>query len=335
MPAEIPEDCFMDIDTQRRIAAILRIISEASTSLGSSRIAEELKLQGFDFKDRMVRYYLEETDKLGFTENLGRHGRRITALGRDELMRAVAIDRVGFVSATVDEFAYKTTFDMRTRSGTVILNLSTIKRDEFDKAREIMRQVMGAGLGMGRFLTVAEAGQPIAGLQTPDDCVTVGTVCGITLNGVLRANGIPIASRFGGLLEIKEKKPVRFTQIIHYDGTTIDPIEIFIKGKMTRAYDAAITGRGTIGASFREIPAVALSEAKQIISELERVGICGVLALGEAGRPLLDVPVPQGRVGAIVAAGLNPVAAVEEQGIPTENFAMSTLCDFSELSPVL
>ena len=49
------------------------------------------------------------------------------------------------------------------------------------------------------------------------------------------------------------------------------------------------------------------------------------------GRPVLDVPVPEGRVGIIVAAGLNPIAAVEEAGIPTESHAMAELYEFGKL----
>jgi repressor of nif and glnA expression len=59
-----------------------------------------------------------------------------------------------------------------------------------------------------------------------------------------------------------------------------------------------------------------------------------VLTVGTPGTPLLDIPVSQGRVGLIVAAGLNPVAAVEEQEIPTENHAMETLCPFEELDSI-
>ncbi|MCP4603067.1 MAG: DUF128 domain-containing protein [Proteobacteria bacterium] len=323
----------MDIDIQRKTAAILRVISEAHESLGSSRIAEELLVQGIDLKDRMVRYYLKETDRLGFTENLGRRGRRITELGMKELARAVAVDRVGFVSSKVDEFAYKTTFNAETRTGTVVLNLSTVPEQRFEEARLIMKKVMEAGLGMGRFLAVAQGNNELAGHTVPDGRIAIGTVCGITLNGIFRSNGIPISAKFGGLLEMKNREPVRFTQIINYDGTTIDPIEIFIKGKMTRAYEAAVTGNGTVGASFREIPAAALPQAKQLITDLERLGLSGIIAVGEAGRPLLDVPVPPGSVGAIVAAGLNPIAAVEEKGISTESFAMSKLCEFEELVP--
>ena len=53
--------------------------------------------------------------------------------------------------------------------------------------------------------------------------------------------------------------------------------------------------------------------------------------LGLPGHPVLDVPVSSGRVGLVVAAGLNAVAAVEEAGIPTTNRAMAALCDFAKL----
>ncbi|MHC4202114.1 MAG: NrpR regulatory domain-containing protein, partial [Planctomycetota bacterium] len=114
---------------------------------------------------------------------------------------------------------------------------------------------------------------------------------------------------------------------------TIDPIEIFLKGRMTSVGDAARTGTGTIGASFREIPAIVLPKAVKLMDALEGLGLGGVLAIGIPGKALLDVPVSQGRVGLVVAAGLNPVAAVEEAGIPTENRAMASLCEFDELLP--
>ena len=64
----------MDIDAQRKTAAILRILAEAGHPLGSTRIARELRLRGIDLKARMIRYYLEQSDAQGFTENLGRPG---------------------------------------------------------------------------------------------------------------------------------------------------------------------------------------------------------------------------------------------------------------------
>ena len=55
--------------------------------------------------------------------------------------------------------------------------------------------------------------------------------------------------------------------------------------------------------------------------------------MGKPGRPLLDIPVSEGRVGMIVAGGLNPLAAVEESGIATENVAMKSLFEFEHLTP--
>jgi repressor of nif and glnA expression len=62
-------------------------------------------------------------------------------------------------------------------------------------------------------------------------------------------------------------------------------------------------------------------------------GIRGVLLIGSPNTPLLEVPVGIDKVGIVVVGGLNPVAALEEQGIPTESKAMSTLYDYSRLIP--
>jgi len=55
--------------------------------------------------------------------------------------------------------------------------------------------------------------------------------------------------------------------------------------------------------------------------------------LGKPGRSLLDIPVSEGSMGMIVVGGLNPLAAVEETGIPTENIAMKLLFDFNKMVP--
>jgi len=323
----------MDIDAQRKTAAILRILAGSDRPLGSTVIARELRKAGIDIRGRMVRYYLEALDAQGFTTNLGRPGRKITPLGLAEIEAAVVVDRVGFVSARVDELAYRLSFDIRTRTGTVILNFSTVPLSANAKARKIIRRVLDAGLGMGRYITAAGPGEKLAGRSVPHGRVGYGTVCSVTLNGVLKNEGIPMTSRFGGLLELRGREPFRFTQLIHYDGTTMDPIEIFIKGRMTSVMRAAQTGTGTIGASFREIPAAALPRARQAISKLNLLGLSSVLLIGLPNQNVLDIPVAQGRVGIIVAAGLNPIAAVEEAGISTESHAMAELFEFDRLAP--
>jgi len=323
-----------NLDHQRKLVAILRVLAQEARPLGSTELSRKLDELGIDLGERMIRNYLLQSDRVGLTKNLGRRGRMITEKGRKELEVAVIIDKVGFVNSRIDELAYRMDFDDESMTGTVILNISTIKTFHIKQTLDEFARVMNVRLGMGRFFQLGYPGQTIQNNKIPKQHLAVGTICSVTLNGILLKHGIGMTSRFGGLLEMKENAPVRFSQIINYDGTTIDPIEIFIKGKMTSVQKVVQTGTGSIGASFREIPAASLDDAINIIEKLQRIGLGGVLMVGKPNRPLLDIPVGMGRVGLIVAAGLNPVAALEENGLVTTSRALSSLCDFSQLQPI-
>ncbi|MFO8014978.1 MAG: NrpR regulatory domain-containing protein [Phycisphaerae bacterium] len=325
----------MHADHGHTIAAILRILDEAGRPLGSTKIARSLRVVGIDLAERMVRNYLAETDRLGLTVNLGRRGRALTDAGRQELAATGAARKIGFIDARGEELAYRMTFDLRRSRGTVIVNLSAVARASLDEARRAMQAVVRAGLGMGRIGRVDGDAPGAAGLPAGEGEAVISTVCSLTLNGLLAAAGVPTVSRFGGLLEVHGGAPRRFTHIIEYAGTTLDPIEIFIKARMTSVGEAARTGRGVIGASFREVPAVALPKVRKVVERMEAVGLGGLVVVGEPSRPLAEIPVGQGRAGLIIAAGLNPVAAVHEAGIRTENRAMARLCEFGELESLV
>ena len=222
-------------------------------------------------------------------------------------------------------------FDLSSRSGSVVTNLSIVGRRDLHAAIPSIKRVFEAGYAMGKLVTLLAPGERVGNVTIPEDRIGLGTVCSITLNGVLLAHGIPVYSSFGGLLEIRDHKPIRFVEMVHYSGTTLDPLEIFIRGHMTSAAEAAKTGFGMLGASFREVPAVALPEVQRLAALSEKKGIGGVLAIGSPNQPLLDIPVAHGRAGLVVCGGLNPVAAVVEAGIEVTSTAMSTLCDFDQL----
>ena len=321
-------------DRRRIIVTILRILDEAGRPVGGAKIARALRATGIDLAQRAVRNYLAATDAEGLTVNLGRPGRQLTPRGRAELAASGAIDKVGFIDARGEELAYRMTFDLRRRKGTVILNLSTVPRDRLDEARRAIATVLEAGLGTGRFGIVDPTGAA-ASLGASDGGAVIGTVCALTLNGLLASAGVPVVSRFGGLLEMQDGKAYRFTHIIRYDGTTLDPIEIFIKAGMTSVRAAATTGKGIIGASFREVPAIALPTVHEVVRQMQDVGLGGMVVVGRPSRPLAEVPVDVGRAGLIVAAGLNAIAAVQEAGIPTANRAMARLCKFQDLEPLV
>jgi repressor of nif and glnA expression len=224
-------------------------------------------------------------------------------------------------------------FSLRKLSGDIILNISTIDKRDIKRAAVPLQQVFRAGLGMGRFIILADAGCKFGKKIIKNDRVAIGTVCSVTINGIFLNEGIHVTSRFGGLLELDKGRPVRFTEIINYDGSSIDPLEIFIKGGMTSVCQTVLTGNGRIGASFREVPSVAVPYIEKLRKKLDTIGLGGILLIGRPGQPLLDIPVAEGRAGMIVAGGLNPLAAVEETGVATENFAMGALFDFRNMIP--
>lgn len=323
----------MDSLLQRKIVSILSILRDSEKPLGGTRIAKKLQEIGYDLSQRTVRYYLKKMDQTGLTENLGKKGRTITLKGKQEIKSSFVIDKAGLIASKIDALTYQMDFSLRKLKGKIILNVSTLNKRDIQKAIPLIHSVFRAGLGMGRFVRIGKPGMKIGNQLIGDATIAIGTVCSVTVNGVFLKEGIHITSRFGGILELFKGQPVRFTEIVHYNGSSLDPLEIFIKGKITSVHQAVLTGNGKIGASFREFPFVALQKVEKIRKKLEQVGLGGILMIGKPGRPLLDIPVSEGMVGMIVAGGLNPLAAVEECGVPTENIAMNTLFEFDQLVP--
>ena len=318
---------------RRKVVSLLQILQDNNKPVGSTKIALSLQELGFDLSERTVRYYLKKMDKDGLTQNLGKKGRLITPKGIQELKSAFVFDKVGFIASKIDTLTYQMDFSLNKLSGTIILNLTAFPRKHFDEAYKRIESVFKAGFGMGKFVTIGYPGNSLGNIFIDNDKIAIGTVCSVTINGIFLKKGIYTTSRFGGVLEISNGEPLRFTEIINYDGTSVDPLEIFIKGKMTSVNEAILTGNGKIGASFREIPSVALAQVERIRKRLESIGLGGILMTGKPGQPLLDIPVSEGRAGMIVAGGLNPLAAVEESNIMTENIAMKSLFPFEDLIP--
>ncbi|MFC1940613.1 NrpR regulatory domain-containing protein [Chloroflexota bacterium] len=138
----------------------------------------------------------------------------------------------------------------------------------------------------------------------------------------------------GGLLEISNSKLRRFVAIIDYHGTSLDPSEQFIRGKMTSVSEAARTEYGKVLGVFRTIPAPAREIVEEKIALLKEAGIGGVYALGDTSESICHIPVALNRFGVVQLGGLNPVAAAVEVGIEIENIAESGLIDFQQLQPV-
>ncbi|MCX5725721.1 MAG: NrpR regulatory domain-containing protein [Candidatus Saganbacteria bacterium] len=314
----------------KKINAILKIVAGSDRPIGSKEISKVLKDFGLELTERAVRYHLKIMNERGLLKVFWKEGRMITKKGNEELRDALVADKVGLVSSRIEAMSYMMNFDLEKKSGIVILNISFFHKSEFQKALKVMREVFAKKLSMGDRVLIAKAGEKIGSMVVPTGKVAFGSLCSINLNGILLKSGIPVESKFGGVLQIENSRPLRFTELISYSGSTLDPHEIFIKSRMTNVREAT-KGSGKILAGLREIPAVSKQRAESIIDEVEETGLGGVLFVGKPGQPVLGMSVGMERVGIVIAGGLNPVAACEEWGIETESKALVALVNYSEL----
>lgn len=317
---------------ERKRLAILDVLSAHDRPLGSSKITNLLTAQGLEISERTVRLYLLELDELGMTQNLGRRGRRITESGMREADEARVLERIGFLSGKIDSIAYQMDFDPDRLRGQVVLNLSLVPPTGITPERlRLISKVFAKGYAMGKMMALFGPGDHFCGQQIPNDMVGIGTVCSITLNGVLLRRGVPTVSRFGGLLEMANGRATRFVELINYDGTSIDPLEIFIRSGMADYVGAVTSGNGRIGASFREFPADSIDTVRAAAAQLEDLELGSLMCIGNPGQAIHGVPVGPNRAGAVIIGGLNPMSIFEETGLRIHSRALSGLIDFRQL----
>lgn len=321
----------MNEKIEKKELAILRFLEKSGGPVTSTRMLDNLKALGYEVGERTVRHYFQDLDRRGLTENRGKRGRTITELGREELGSARVYDKVGFLSARIDQLAYRMSFDPARRSGTVIANISIVEDVLLYRLVGQIQRVFASGYGMGEMMALYGPGERVGGVPVPAGKVGMATVCSITLNGILLGQGVPAHSSFGGLMEIRDRKPARFVEIIKYEGTSLDPLEIFIKSGMTKVLGAIENGNGCIGVGFRELPADSRDYVLRLDKQLKKAGLGGFLMVGWPGQPLLEVPVDEGRIGAIVIGGLNPAATLEETGVNVGSRALAGVIEYERL----
>ena len=325
MPIQQPQE------VERKVIAILRVLSQSSKPLGARVISHHLKDYGIELSERAVRYHLKLMDERGFTQRVGRDGRLITQSGLEELESALVSDKVGFVASKIELLSYQTDFDIAKRQGKVPVNISFFPEERFQEAIEAMKSVFQAGICASELVAVARQGERLGEVVVPQGKIGLATVCSIIINSALLKVGVPIDSKFGGILQIKNHKPLRFVELIQYSGSSLDPSEIFITSKMTSVGRAAKEGEGRVLANFREIPALCQSTVERVIAGLKQAGMDGLIMMGELSKTVCEVPVEVNKIGMILVGGLNPVAAAVESGIEVENRAMSTVIEYQDL----
>jgi len=315
---------------ERNRTAILAALSRIGTPITSMQLVDFLTATGHDLSERTVRLYLSEMGAEGLVQSSGKR-KQITEEGVAELRARRTPQRVGWLSARIDQMTYDMTFDLVTRTGQVVVNMSLVHPQHLAECAEEIVKVFAGGYAMGNLLAILPPGESLGDVVVPEDQLGFCTVCSITLNGVLLKHGVPVTSRFGGLVELRGGRPTRFVEMIHYDGTTIDPLEVFIRSGMTDYIGSIRDGDGLIGASFREMPEACRDLAVQLADRVSAVGLGAFMEIGWPDQPVLGVPVTPGRIGVAMVGGLNPVAIMEERGYRVQSLALAGLLEYNRL----
>jgi len=321
-------------ESARKGFEILRVLSEYDNPVGSTVLRRELRKKGFLLSDRTIRYHLQLLEAKGFVKGHERSGRTITPKGLAELSRALAYLRVGFITTRFLSLAYSTTYDLEADSGLLVTNVSIIDKTFKDKTLETVKALHEMNLLSAPYIKVLDEGEEYRGVSVPEEKIALFTVCNLTIDGILIHSGIPLLFNCGGLVQMLDREPIRFVEIISYEGTTIPPLEVFVYRNMTSLTNILQSGTGMLLANLREIPAEARERTGKILENLRNKGWGGVLVLGEPNEPVLGIPVGMDRFGLCMVGGLTPGAVMKEMGAEIDTFAPHCLVPVEEMTRI-
>lgn len=249
-------------------------------------------------------------------------------------LRSINGNQIVFTLSTIEDLIYGVSFDPSSGSGRIVTNISLIDSEDVDNILPIFRDVMLSGLTVSPLVKMLSSGESVNGLIIPNGKYGIATICSITVDGIFLKHGIPVKPRFGGLVEVKDGNPVRFTDLVRYDSTTIDPLEILMSQPLTSVSDMLTIGSGKILANLREITMNARDRVEEILDDMLSVGFSGILEVGEPNTDVLGVSVERDHFGVVVAGGTNPMAVAQEQGFRIDTHAMSSLMEVEDMIPI-
>jgi len=239
-----------------------------------------------------------------------------------------------FVNNNIEDYAIQVTFDPVEGEGTIVYNLSLIKNEDLDFAISILKDAYKTGVSVSGLVRFYSSGEKVAEYTVPKGCTAICTMCSITFDGLLIRRGIPVNMIGGGVVEIENRTPIRFTHIILYEHTTIDPLQVLISQKITSVTNVMRKGSGNILANIREFHMEAEPVVGTVLDELASSSYSGILEVGMPNLSLLGVPVSPQFIAIAAVGGTNPVAAIREGGRWVQTQAMKGLMDITQMHEI-
>jgi global nitrogen regulator NrpRII len=239
-----------------------------------------------------------------------------------------------FVNHTIEEYAMQVTYDPVAGTGKVVYNLSLVRTPELAPVLEVIRTACRSGVCASDQIRIVPGGESIDGFAIPEGQTGICTLCSATLDGILLKRGVPLHPIGGGVVEIVNRVPRRFTHLIHYDQTTIDPLQVLIAEEISSVSEVIRSGNGTILANIRECHMEAEPLVAELLDDLGESRFVGVLEVGLPNSPLLGVQISPQYMGVVAVGGTNPIAAVREAGYAVVTRAIRGVIDAAEMTGV-
>ncbi len=229
-----------------------------------------------------------------------------------------------FTLSRIDNLMHQVSFDPAEMKGKIITNTSFVERERLQETLAVFSDAIQAGLSVSPLIKLAEEGR----------YVRIKTACSLTICGVLLKKGIPVRPKGGGLVEVIGREPTRFTDMLMYWATTVDPIDLLTAQGLSDIAAMMRTGNGRILGNLHEAPMLARERIEEVLDLLSVAEFAGVLELGEPNMDVLGVFVERDHVGIALIGGTNLVAAAQEMGIAIKHESISDLTDVSEMKHI-
>ena len=211
-------------------------------------------------------------------------------------------------------------FDVERRKGNIIANVSYISKNELDESIDIMKETYANN---PKYINPY---YKLLDHPTDEEKIGIATICSLSIDGLLINNGIMSTPKYGGLLELSE--PPLFIELISYNGSTVDPHNIFLSKNMTSI--SRDIGPNKILASVKEIPYISRDYALHLLDILNNIGF-SIYKIGKPRELVYNSKVDNYNFGVITGGGLNSIGAIKEKGIDIEVKAIEKLIPFEDM----
>jgi repressor of nif and glnA expression len=236
-----------------------------------------------------------------------------------------------FVNHSIDDFAMKVTYRPETHEGRLVYNLSLVRNEDLEFAIGTLKDASKTRIAASGLVKFYQSGERVDDFIVPRGQTAICTVCSVTFDGLLIRRGVPINPIGGGIVEIENRTPIRFTHMILYEYTTIDPLQVLNSLRLTSVTNVMRRGSGNILANIREFHMEAESLVGEVLDEISDSSFIGVLEVGMPNVSLLGVPVSPQFIAIACVGGTNPIAAIREGGRWVQTHAMKGMMDVSEM----